>query len=265
MVLRLPQLPPLLIPSLIIQLTLFIGIIVIIRYLIAWFVGTLASRGAISSSARAVIIKILDILVIISVATVTVHLITASLTPYIVTAIIGILVLVLFYHEIKEFTAFITVHLQHYARGSWVEIKIPNMNTSIKGKLVDIQPFNSIIEDIHGNRVYIANSLLVNSLIKEYRPNVLLKIQLSLNSGASNAGNLSDLISNKLREIVSNSPFRLDEDYLHVLSLNREVLVFTVRLIPFSTPVRTSDLLKVMTYIRDTLSEYSPNIEVSEA
>ncbi len=248
--------------NILINISLFIVVTVSIRYLVAWFVNTLAGSGVISYSARTLIIKVLDILVISAIIVVSIHLITASLTPYIVATIIGVLTFVIFYYEIKEFTAFITVHLQKFTKGAWIEILIPRIECALKGRIVDVQLFNSVLEDIHGNRTYIANSLLVNSIIREYKPKVYVKIKLNgLNSDDELVG-LDTKIMYKVKEASAELPFRLEESKTFVESIANGSVTFAMELIPLSIPVRASDITKLAKYLINHLREYNPEIKV---
>ncbi len=238
---------------------IFVTVVVLIRYLVAWFVSTLMNRGIISLSTKSVIIRILDLTVIITIILGIVESITASLTPYIIVLVLGIMLFILFYYEIREFTAFITVQLQKYARGTWIEAYLPNVSTPVRGRIVEIDPFSSIIEDLHGNQLYIANSILVNSLIKEYRPIVTLRVSVDMAPEAS----LEPLIE-KVKEVVEETPFRLDETRIPLNSLSKDRLTFTLHLIPLSTPVRSNDLFKTLKKINNAIREYNPSINIVE-
>ncbi len=242
-----------------INVFIFVTVVVLIRYLVAWFVSTLMNKGIISLSTKSVIVRVLDITVIILIILGVVESFTASLTPYIVVLVIGIMLFVLFYYEIREFTAFITMQLQKYARGTWIEAYLPGISTSVRGRIVEIDPFSSIIEDLHGNQLYIANSILVNSLIKEYRPLVTMKVSLDLPSDVT-----LDSVLERVKNVIEETPFRLDESRIPLNSLSKGRLTFTLRLIPLSTPVRTTDLFKAMKRISNVLSEYNPSINIVE-
>lgn len=240
-----------------INIAIFIIIVVLVRYLVAWFVTTLVRRGLISTGTRMILTRIIDILVVIIIAVVVVHTITASLTPYIIVTVIGLLVIVMFYYEIKEFTAFITIQLQRYAKGIWIEVYLPNYSSPIRGRLTEIQPFNSVIEDVYGNKIYIANSVLVNSLIKEFNPSIFLELTVTSHEYL----NITEILQT-IKEVVSGSPFRLDESYMPIKSMSTASVSLVLRLIPLSTPVRASDLYRLMRQISTSLSQYNPIVEV---
>ncbi len=243
----------------IIYVFIFIAVVLLIRYLISWFVSTLRQRGLISASTKSMLIRILDLLVIIVVILGVVESVTASLTPYIVVIALGIMLFVLFYYEIREFTAFITIQLQRYARGTWIEVHLPGQIKPLRGRIVEIEPFNSVLEDLYGNRVYMANSVLVKALIREYTPCVSMRISIDQPENIT----LDDMLQ-LIKEAVRGTPFRMDESRVPINSIGGNRLTFTLRLIPLSTPVRSSDLYKMMRKISNMLSRYNPYIEIIE-
>ena len=238
---------------------IFITVVVLIRYLVAWFVSTLMNKGVVSLSTKSIIVRVLDLTVIITIILGIVESLTASLTPYIIVLTLAIMLFVLFYYEIREFTAFITMQLQKYARGAWIEAYLPGITLPVRGRIVEIDPFSSIIEDLHGNQIYVANSILVNSLIKEYRPLVTMKISLDLPSTVT-----IDELLDKVKSIISETPFRLDESRIPLNSLDQGRLTLTLRLVPLSTPIRSNDLFKVMKRVSNALTGYNPSVNIAE-
>ena len=245
-----------------INISIFVAVIIFVRYLISWFVNTLAGSRIISYSAKTVIIKVLDILVISSIVIVSIHLITASLTPYIVAVVIGVLVFTLFYYEVKEFTAFITVHLQRFSKGTWIEVIIPRTGKVLRGRIVDVQPFSSIIEDIRGNKTYIANSLLVNSIIREYRPRIRVSLKLNKLNPNSSLADMDSNIIQKIRLASSELPFRIEERSTFIRAISKGSIIITMELVPLSIPVRPTDVTKLTRHIINALSEYEPEVRV---
>jgi len=246
----------------IINISLFVIAVVLTRFLIVWFVNTLASNRVISFSARTIIIKVLDILIIASIIVVSIHLITASLTPYVIAVIIGVLTFLLFYYEIKEFTAFITVHLQKFTKGSWIEIVIPKTGEVLKGRIVDVQLFNSVLEDLHGNKTYIANSLLVNSIIREYRPRIFLRLKLNGLGGNDALMNINMKVIDKIKGISSELPFRFEESKVFIESVSNSSTTLSVELTPLAIPIRATDVTKLTRYVMNALKELNPEIEI---
>jgi len=238
---------------------IFITVVILIRYLVAWFVSTLMNKGIISLSTKSVIVRVLDLTVIITIILGVVESLTASLTPYIIVLTLAIMLFILFYYEIREFTAFITMQLQKYARGAWIEAYLPGITLPVRGRIVEIDPFSSIIEDLHGNQIYVANSILVNSLIKEYRPLVTMRISLDIPAATT----IDDLLD-KVKSIISETPFRLDESRIPLNSLEQNRLTLSLRLVPLSTPIRSNDLFKIMKRISNVLADYNPSVNIAE-
>ncbi len=248
-------------PQTIISIALFIAIAILIRYVLVWFITTLMRRGLISVGTKMIMSRIIDIIVIVTVSLILIHIVTASLAPYVIMTVLGLLVLVMFYYEIREFTAFITIQMQRYARGTWIEVYLPGHATPVTGRLVDVQPFNSILEDVYGNKIYMANSVLVNSLIKEYNPSVILQLTVNTSTPTGEQLRLS-AVFDAIRESVENSPFRFDETYTPIKSMSMGKVSILIRLVPLTTPVRASDLYKIMNQITMNLKEFDPMIEV---
>jgi len=243
----------------IISIFILVAVVLLVRYLIAWFVTTLTRRGIISLGTKSIIVRILDIIVVITIILVIVQLLTGSLAPYVIVTAVGILLLVLFYYEIKEFTAFISLQLQKYAKEVWIEAYFPNISKPFRGRIVEIEPFSSVLEDLYGKRVYVSNSMLVSSIIREYRPVVVLKITVRGVGGVE----LEDVLT-PIKEAVEDSPFRLDLTKAPINSLGKDKLSLTLRLIPLSTPIRSTDLYKLMKKITSSLSSYDPHLEIIE-
>lgn len=248
-------------PQTIISIALFIVIAILIRYVLAWFITTLMRRGLISVGTKMIMSRIIDIIVIVTVSLILIHIVTASLAPYVIMTVLGLLVLIMFYYEIREFTAFITIQMQRYARGTWIEVYLPGHTTPVTGRLVDVQPFNSILEDVYGNKIYMANSVLVNSLIKEYNPSVILQLTVNTSTPTGEQLRLSAMFDT-VRESVENSPFRFDETYTLIKSMSMGKVSILIRLVPLTTPVRASDLYKIMNQVTMNLKEFDPKIEV---
>lgn len=254
-------------------------IAIVIRYLFVRFLRTLENRNIITVTTRALITRILDTIIIISIAIVTVQIITAELTQYIIVLAIGVFMFILFYYEIKEFTAFIAIQLERRVLKTWIEIYPPNSNSVIRGKIIEIQPFSSIIEDIYGNKMHIANSILLHSLIKEYTPNVQLKITIvpseilnnseifkSIKDTATNmplsSYDIYYIIQQLLTRTLTNSPFRIDEQSVMLKNISKDSITFTIKLIPHQVPLRTIDIYKLIKEIFQRFPENAISIEV---
>ena len=263
----------------VILVTIVILIAIVIRYLFIRFLNTLEKRNIITITTRALITRILDIVIIISIAIVTVQILTAALTQYIVVLVVGLFVFILFYYEIREFTAFIAVQLERRALKTWIEVYPPNSNNVIRGRIVEIQPFSSIIEDIYGNKMLIANSILLHSLIREYRPNIQLKITVipkeilnnseifkSMKDFPTNTAlypyDIYYIIQQLLSHTLSTSPFRIDEQSIMLKNISKDLITFTIRLIPHQIPLRKIDIYKLIKEIFQRFPENAISIEV---
>ncbi|MGB9729354.1 MAG: hypothetical protein ACP5GU_04410 [Thermoprotei archaeon] len=263
----------------VILVTIVILIAIVIRYLFVRFLNTLEKRNIITITTRVLITRILDIVIIISIAIVTVQIITTAFTQYIIVLVVGLFVFILFYYEIREFTAFIAVQLERRVLKTWIEVYPPNSNNVIRGRIVEIQPFSSIIEDIYGNKMSIANSILLHSLIREYRPNIQLKITIIpkeiLNSNEI-FKSMKDLSTNTtlysydvyyivqqlLSHTLSTSPFRIDEQSIMLKNISKDLITFTIKLTPHQIPLRKIDIYKLIKEIFQRFPENAISIEV---
>ncbi len=256
-------------------------IAIIIRYLFSRFLGVLQDRGIVTGAFKALIIRILDTLIIIFVAIIAVQIITAELIQYIIILIIGVLFFILFYYEIKEFIAYIALQFERKTLKTWLEIYPPNSNNVIRGKVIEILPSSSIIEDIYGNKIRIANSILLHSLIKEYIPHIQLKITVSLKEILKNSEIfkfIKDVTDNMsfnsydiyyvtrqlLNRSLTSSIFKIDERSITLKNIDKDFLTCIVKLIPPQTPLRKSDIDKVIKDIFQRFPEKSISIEILE-
>ncbi len=230
---------------------------IIIRYLLIKFLRTLEGRNIITISTRALITRILDIIILIFTIIVTVQIITAELTQYIIVLAVGIFMFILFYYEIREFTAFVAIQLERRVLKTWIEIHPPNLNSSIKGRIIEIQPFLSIIEDIYGNKIRITNSILLHSLIREYTPNIQLKITIMKGL------NIDDIFK-LIKNITTDSRFRIDEQSITLKAVNKDSITFIVKMVPQQVPLRKIDIYRLVKEILQSFPENSLTIELIE-
>jgi hypothetical protein len=241
----------------IILVIIVILIAIIIRYLLIKFLRTLEGRNIITIGTRALITRILDIIILIFTVIVTVQIITAELTQYIIVLAVGIFMFILFYYEIREFTAFVAIQLERRALKTWVEIYPPNLSNSIKGRIIEIQPFSSTIEDIYGNKMHIANSILLHSLIREYTPNVQLKITITYKENPN-----IDEFFKIIKDALSRSYFRIDEQSFTLKTFNKDSITFIIKMIPQQVPLRKMDIYKIIREILKAFPENSITIEL---
>jgi len=244
----------------IILVIIVILIAVIIRYLFIKFLRALENRNIITIGTRALITRILDIIILIFTVIVTVQIITAELTQYIIVLAVGIFIFILFYYEIREFTAFIAIQLERRVLKTWVEIYPPNLSNPIRGRIIEIQPFSSTIEDIYGNKMHIANSILLHSLIREYTPNIQLKVTITPKENL----NIDDFFKT-IKNALSSSYFRIDEQSFILKTFNKNSITFIVKMIPQQVPLRKIDIYKITKEILKTFTEDSITIEIIES
>jgi len=234
--------------------------IAVVRFTLTRFIGTLVRRGLISLGTRVTLLRVIDLTLLSLFIIVSVHILTASLTPYAIIAILGLLVLTLFFYEVREFTAYITLQMFKHIRGRSVEVYLPGFTSPIKGRVIDLTPFTSVIEDMHGNKIYVANSLLINSIIREHNPSINIRLILSFNEG-EDIVELFNKIKSTLKEIEL-GPFRFSEDYISIRSLNKDSLVVDIRLTALALPIRNPDLLRILNQLSKALTPYNPVLEV---
>lgn len=148
-----------------------------------------------------------------------------------------------------------------HVKGRYVELYIPGFTQPINGKVVDLTPLTSVVEDIFGNKIYVPNTLLVNSVIKEHNPCITVRIILHTNNS-----NGLDSIFNEVKTALKNvdlGPFRFNESYITIRSLRSESLTVDIRLSALSLPVRNPDLLRILNQLSKALSNYEPVLEVT--
>ncbi len=253
----------------------------IIRLLFSRFLGVLQNRGIITGAFKTLITRILDTIIIIFATIIIIQIITAEFIHYIIILVIGVLFFTLFYYEIKEFIAFITLQVERKTLKTWLEIYPPNSNNVIRGKIIEILPSSSIIEDIYGNKIRIANTALLYSLIKEYIPNIQLKITVSLKEVLKNneifkfikdvtdnmplnSYDIYHVIRQLLSRSLTSSIFKIDERSITLKNIDKDFLTCIVKLIPSQTPLRKSDIDKVIKDIFQRFPEKSISIEILE-
>ncbi|MEM2158401.1 MAG: hypothetical protein QXO72_05250, partial [Sulfolobales archaeon] len=197
-------------------------IIAIIRYLLGKFISSLVQRGSISAGTKVTLIRMIDLGLLSAFLIISVNIVTASLTPYAIVAILGLLVMTFFFYEVKQFAAYITLQMFKHVKGRNAEIFLQGYSEPIKGRVVDLTPLTSVIEDIFGNKIYIPNTLLIESAIKEHNPSINIRIVLSI-AGAE--GEDVGEIFNKIKAAFKNidlGPFRFNESHIIIKSLDAE-------------------------------------------
>ncbi|MEM1983103.1 MAG: hypothetical protein QW267_04360 [Sulfolobales archaeon] len=237
-------------------------IIAIIRYLLGKFISSLVQRGSISAGTKVTLIRMIDLGLLSAFLIISVNIVTASLTPYAIVAILGLLVMTFFFYEVKQFAAYITLQMFKHVKGRNAEIFLQGYSEPIKGRVVDLTPLTSVIEDIFGNKIYIPNTLLIESAIKEHNPSINIRIVLSI-AGAE--GEDVGEIFNKIKAAFKNidlGPFRFNESHIIIKSLDAESLVIDVRLTAIALPIRSPDVLRVLNQLSKELHKYKPVLAI---
>ncbi|MEM0505588.1 MAG: hypothetical protein QW267_06290 [Sulfolobales archaeon] len=234
--------------------------IVVIRYVLGKFITSLVQRGGISIGTKATLIRMIDLVLLSSFLIISVNIVTASLTPYAIVAILGILVLTFFYYEVKQFAAYITLQMFKHVKGRNAEIFLHGYSEPIRGRIVELTPLTSTIEDIFGNKIYIPNTLLIESAIKEHNPSINLRIILNLAEG-------EDVVElfGKVKSAFKNidlGPFRFNESHITIKSLDTTTLVIDVRLSAIALPIRNPDVLRILDQLSKSLQKYKPVLEI---
>ncbi len=239
---------------------LLVVVIVIIRYMLSKFITSLVQRGSISVSTKVTLIRMVDLGLLSAFLIISVNIITASLTPYAIIAILGLIVLTLFFYEVKQFAAYITLQMFKHVKGRNAEIFIQGYSEPIKGRVVDLTPLTSVIEDLFGNKIYVPNTLLIESAIKEHNPSINIRIMLKLREGED----VMELFSNVKSAFkkVDLGSFRFNESYITIKSLDVDTLTIDVRLSTIALPIRNPDILRILNQLSKTLQHYRPVLEI---
>lgn len=234
--------------------------VVVIRYILSRFLNTLAQRGSISLSTKALLTRLIDLTLLSTFLIISVNIVTASLTPYAVVVVLGLTVLTFFFYDVKQFAAYITLQMFRHVKGRNAEIYVHTVSEPIKGRIVEISPLTSVIEDFFGNKIYIPNTVLVESVIKELNPSISIRLVLSI-SRNEDVNEVFNEVKRVLKE-VDLGPFRFNDNYVVIKSLNSKFLVVDIRLSSIAIPIRNVDILKVLNQLSKALSKYEPVLEV---
>jgi hypothetical protein len=240
-------------------ITLLAVVVVVIRYILSRFLSSLTQRGSISLSSKALLTRLIDLTLLSAFLIISVNIVTASLTPYAVVIVLGFTVLTLFFYEVKQFAAYIALQMFRHVKGRNAEIYLHTTSEPIKGRIVEISPLTSVIEDFFGNKIYIPNTVLMESVIKELNPSINIRLVLSIKDEDVND------VFNDVRRVfkeVDLGPFRFNDNHVVIKSLNTKFLVVDIRLSSIALPIRNIDILKVLNQLSRALSKYEPVLEV---
>ncbi len=233
-------------------------LVVLARIVLVRFLGALMSRGRISAATKATLTRLIDIITIFTVIIAFLEFFVSVQLLIITIAVFILISFLLFYYELREFVAYINLQLLRHLHGRNYEIKLPHHESPIYGRIVAIEPLTSIIEDIYGRRIYVSNTMLVNSVMKEYIPSIQLRVKLSYSN---------DDPMNVIKNITSSFKmlelgiFRIDEKKLIIEKISGDEIVARINAYPTSLPIRLTDLVKLANSINKSLSKYNPVIE----
>ncbi len=235
--------------------------VLLLRFILNRIFTSLAERGTLTISTKATIMRFVDIAVFFIIIVAVLQILVA---PYQVLLAVSILVLLasfLFFYELCEFLAYINLQLLRHLRGRTFEIYLPNHSKPIYGRIVNIDLLSSTIEDIYGRKIHVSNSLLMNSVLREHIPSIMLKI--TLRNVSEDPSNLLLNLMNSLRELDA-KVFRIDEKKLALEKVGSDSLTFKLIVYPTATPVRIGDIVNLVKMLNMMMNKYDPLIEVVE-
>ncbi len=239
---------------------ILLAVIIVLRYFVSRLLSTFYRRGYIGVGTKITITRIMDSIFILIFSLFIIQSYVPSIVTYVVIVIFALLVAILFYYEIREFTAYITLQLVKYIRGRYLEISLPGHHRPIYGRIIAMDPFSSTIEDVYGNRTYVANSLLLHSAIRETSPFIPIRIRIQ-RTPAIELKEVIDKLTNVMRG-EGIAVFRMQEHQIEIEKIDQSEISMFIKVIPASLPVRTNDLLKLIKYIENEFREYNPIIEL---
>ncbi len=235
-------------------------VLVVLRYFINRLMLTLYRKGYIGIGTKITIMRIMDSIFILVFALFIIQSYIPSIVTYAVIIIFAVLVTILFFYEIREFTAYISLQLLKYIRARYLEIKLPGHAKPIYGRIVSMDPFSSTIEDVFGNKTYIANSLLLSAAISEVSPFIHLRIRVRREAEKPLHNVLHEVLNVFKQSGVA--VFRVNEEQVKLEKISANEIVLCLRLIPVTSPIRISDVVKLIRHIEDKLKDYNVVIEL---
>jgi len=241
-------------------IALLAATVVVIRYILGRFLSSLVQRSSISLSTKTLLTRLIDLTLFSAFLIISINIVTASLTPYAVVVILGFTVLTFFFYDVKQFAAYITLQMFKHVKGRNAEIYVRTASEPIKGRIVEISPLTSVIEDFFGNKIYIPNTVLMESIIKELNPSINIRLVLSIGRDED----VNEIFNNvrKVFKEIDLGPFRFNDSHMIIKSLNSKFLVVDIRLSSIALPIRNADILKVLSQLSKALSKYEPVLEV---
>jgi len=243
---------------------LFIAIvfIIFIRFIINYIISSLVERGKITYVTKTVFMRIIDLVLLLTSISIVLHTFFAPYQLFIALFVIVIVLTILFYYELREFIAYVNLQLMRRVSGRLFEIHLPNQNKPVCGKIVTVNPLETVVEDLYGRRIHISNYLLVNSIFKDYVYSIVLKITLR-GSDLNFLTSFEEIIK-QIKEVKVNV-FRIEERKISIEEISSDKCVFKIVATPIVTPIRTSDLMELIKQLTNKFMKYNPVIEIVES
>jgi len=236
-----------------------IAVILLIRYIIGRLLSSLVERGTLTLGTKIAILRFVNIAVLIAILIIILQVVTASHLVIFAIAVLVVVGGVIFFYELKEFAAYINIQLLRHLRGRVFEITLPYHEKPIYGRIVNIEPTGSTIEDMYGRKVYVSNTLLMNSILRDYQPCIPLRI--TVKKASNSVTEVIDKIVESLNK-AGHGLFRVDESDIVIENMSESTLTLKVLAHPAAIPVRAGDLARIAETLIDALKPYSPSIEV---
>jgi hypothetical protein len=236
-------------------------LVLLLRFVLNKILLSLAERGTLTIATKATIMRFIDITVFFVVVVVVLQVLVPPYQVLIAVSIIIVLGLFLFFYELREFMAYINLQLLRHLRGKTFEILLPHHTKPIYGRIISIDLLGSTIEDIYGRRIHVANTLLMNAILREHIPSIMLRISLN-----NPKGELVDMLSSLIDSLKNLDVrlFRIDERKISIEKMSNDVVVLRLIAYPSVTPVRIIDVINLVNRLNTMLRTYNPVIEILE-
>lgn len=235
--------------------------VLLMRLILNKIFNSLAERGTLTITTKVTIMRFIDIIVFFTIVIAFLQVVIAPYQVLVAVSIIVVLSLFLFFYELREFMAYINLQLLRHLRGKTFEILLPYHIKPIYGRIASIDLLSSTIEDIYGRRIHVSNSLLMNAILREHIPSIMLRITLK-----SNINDVSELLNNIVKSLkeIDIRLFRIDERKISIEEISNNEFIFKLIVYPTVTPVRISDIANLINRLITLMRSYNPEIKVIE-
>lgn len=248
--------------NLVFNLTIFIVVSLLIILITRKILANLVRRGIISFSVRELV---LSVVIYITIFFATVIFISQLIGTYALLIFVVILIfafLILAYHMLDDFAAFMVISFGKMLRqGKYYIIRSIDGTPIVKGKVREITALNTIFS--LGNEITpIRNSILLKSVVVPYEPHITFEISLTsktLNYSVNDVKKLINTIRSKLQDDIE----LLKAGIISITITHIDSKNITLELIfkPSTYPIRDVDLNDCVLNLRNSLSEIGLNIE----